>query len=79
MPNMEQRKIKNDDDGLEDAYRGVGIHSQVRKIKQEIEKIDRLELQQPEVVPSMVRQINCRRVRSRSPLGLAERPIPIGN
>ncbi|GFP83554.1 hypothetical protein PHJA_000498800 [Phtheirospermum japonicum] len=82
MPNMDQRKLINthkNDDGLEDAYKGVGIHSQVRKIKQEMEKINRLAMQlQPEARPAE-REIGSRRERSRSPLGLAERPIPVGN
>ncbi|KAL3635946.1 hypothetical protein CASFOL_020493 [Castilleja foliolosa] len=77
------RKIINTnkyDDVFEDVlYKGMGIHSQVRKIKQEMEKINRLAVQlQPEARPA-VKVIGSRRERSRSPLGLAERPIPVGN
>ncbi|KAL7149526.1 hypothetical protein ABFS83_05G046800 [Erythranthe nasuta] len=79
MPNMEQRKINNNKDEEEDMYKGVGIHSQVRKIKQEIERINHLSLQLPEPRP-VVAEINNRHHhrRSRSPLGLAERPISVG-
>ncbi|XP_073066004.1 uncharacterized protein [Primulina eburnea] len=67
MPNMEQ---------TEDGYKGVGVHSQVRKIKQEMEKINSLELQPPETRPPPA----LRQQRSRSPLGLTKRPsIPVGN
>ncbi|XP_047966927.1 protein PFC0760c-like [Salvia hispanica] len=62
----------------EDAYRGVGIHSQVTKVKLEMEKINRLALQQPEARPAL-RGINRQHHRSRSPLGLAQRPISVGN
>ncbi|KZV31387.1 hypothetical protein F511_05491 [Dorcoceras hygrometricum] len=60
-----------------DGYKGVGIHSQVRKIKQEMEKINSLELQPPETRPAPAH----RQERSRSPLGLTKRPpsIPVGN
>ncbi|KAG9142270.1 hypothetical protein Leryth_007699 [Lithospermum erythrorhizon] len=54
---------------LEDKYFGVVIHSRVRKIKQEMEKINLWLLEQPEIKPQK---------RSRSPLGLA-RTISVGN
>ncbi|XP_073144395.1 uncharacterized protein [Henckelia pumila] len=67
MPNMEQ---------TEDGYQGVAIHSQVRKIKLEMEKINTSELQPPEIRPPPA----LRQQRSRSPLGLTKRPsIPVGN
>lgn len=62
--------------GDEDGYTGVPIHSQVQKIKQEFEKIRHPSLQQPDM-RRVLREIN--RQRSRSPLGLAERPISVGN
>ncbi|KAE8719631.1 hypothetical protein F3Y22_tig00109936pilonHSYRG00048 [Hibiscus syriacus] len=64
--------VTRDDDG----YKGVPIHSQVVKIRQEFEKIKHPSLQQPDMrrVP---REIS--RQRSRSPLGLAERPLYVGN
>ncbi|PIN01660.1 hypothetical protein CDL12_25827 [Handroanthus impetiginosus] len=77
---MEQRKnnssSNNNDDGV--VFKGVGIHSQVRKIKQEMEKINRLALPQPELRP-VLRDITRQHKRSRSPLGLGERPISVGN
>ncbi|KAI3453168.1 hypothetical protein Pfo_009831 [Paulownia fortunei] len=79
MPNMEQKNIINNYyNNDEDSYTGVGIHSQVRKIKQEMEKINRLALQQQEARP-VLREITRQHHRSRSPLGLAERPISVGN
>ncbi|XP_022887403.1 uncharacterized protein LOC111403218 [Olea europaea var. sylvestris] len=56
---------------------GVPIHSQVRKIRQEMEKINHPALQQPEIRP-VVHEI-ARQKRCRSPLGLAQRPISVGN
>ncbi|KAL8053026.1 hypothetical protein ABFX02_05G044900 [Erythranthe guttata] len=78
MPNMEHRKINNNKDEEEDMYKGVGIHSQVRKIKQEIERINRLSLQLPEPRPVVAEINRHHHRRSRSPLGLAERPISVG-
>ncbi|RVW20070.1 hypothetical protein CK203_114277 [Vitis vinifera] len=46
------------------------------KIKQEMEKISHPSLQQPEV-RRVLRDIT--RQRSRSPLGLADRPISVAN
>ncbi|OMO60692.1 hypothetical protein CCACVL1_23951 [Corchorus capsularis] len=60
----------------EDGYKGVPIHSQVMKVKQEFEKIKHPSLQQADM-RRVLREIN--RQRSRSPLGLAERPISVGN
>ncbi|KAJ4845843.1 hypothetical protein Tsubulata_030819 [Turnera subulata] len=63
-------------DEEEDGYVGVPIHSQVIRVKQEFEKIRHPSLQQLEMT-RVVCSIN--RQRSRSPLGLAERPISVGN
>ncbi|KAF8080343.1 hypothetical protein N665_0952s0002 [Sinapis alba] len=52
-------------------------HSQVVKIKKEFEKIRQPSLQQPEM-RRVLAEIK-RRQRSRSPLGLGERSIPVGN
>ncbi|KAE8076358.1 hypothetical protein FH972_015015 [Carpinus fangiana] len=60
-----------------DGYRGVPVHSQVMKIKQEIEKIKHPSLQQAEMRRVLLR--GFARERSPSPLGLTERPIPVGN
>ncbi|XP_051145082.1 uncharacterized protein LOC127261004 [Andrographis paniculata] len=77
MPAMDNKEtISSSDD--RDEYQGVGIHSQVRKVKQEMEKINRLALQPPEARPAL-REIVRHHQRSRSPLGLAERPISVGN
>lgn len=65
----------------EDRYLGVAVHSQVRKIRQEMEKLKHPLLQQPEVRP-VLGEISSLQ-RSRSPLGIAERererPISVGN
>lgn len=70
---MEQRQtsmLNNEED-----YKGVGIHSQVTKVKLEMEKINRLA---PEAKLAL-REITRHHHRSRSPLGLVERPISVGN
>ena len=85
LQNMEQKKISNSYENNsnnnaarrdEDGYIGVPIHSQIMKIKQEFEKIKHPSLQQLGM-RRVLREIN--RQRSRSPLGLAERPISVGN
>ncbi|XAR72199.1 hypothetical protein NMG60_11018760 [Bertholletia excelsa] len=63
----------------EDRYKGEAlVHSQVRKIRQEMEKIKHPSLQQPGMRP-VLREITrqMQRQRSRSPLGLEEREIPV--
>ncbi|KAL1568616.1 protein PFC0760c-like protein [Salvia divinorum] len=76
---MDHNTINNNNNSFdEDAYRGVGIHSQVTKVKLEMEKINRLAMQQPEERPPLHRT-NRQHHRSRSPLGLAQRPISVGN
>ncbi|KAL6178261.1 hypothetical protein ACLB2K_049780 [Fragaria x ananassa] len=77
---MEKRNgINNRDlEGFEEM--GVPVHSQVRKIKQESEKvIDRLP-GKPEMRP-VLREINVTTTRqlSRSPLGISRRPISVGD
>ncbi|KAH6773910.1 hypothetical protein C2S51_012314 [Perilla frutescens var. frutescens] len=72
---MNNNKMEMEED---DAYRGVGIHSQVKKVKQEMEKINRLALQQAEARPPLA-EISRHHHRSRSPLGLSQRPISVGN
>ena len=84
LQNMEQKKISkryennsNNNNGArrdEDGYIGVPIHSQIMKIKQEFEKIKHLQQLDMRWV---LREINQQ--RSRSPLGLAERPISVGH
>ncbi|KAI3516621.1 hypothetical protein L1887_15543 [Cichorium endivia] len=51
----------------------VAIHSQVRKIKQELEKTMQPELR------SDLREFSRQPKRSRSPLGIVNRPISVGN
>ncbi|XVF43568.1 hypothetical protein PTKIN_Ptkin02bG0050300 [Pterospermum kingtungense] len=81
---MEQKKINNNNNNNgdirdEEGNKGVPIHSQVIKIKQEFEKIKHPSSQQPDM-RRVLRQITTRqRSRSRSPLGLAKRPISVGN
>lgn len=74
---MEQKKSNTTN--KEDAYLGVAIHSQVRKIKQEMEKIKHQSLEQPEMIGPVYREITRQQQRSRSPLGIAQRPISVGN
>ncbi|KAM3281511.1 hypothetical protein P3S67_028533 [Capsicum chacoense] len=69
---MEQKKSKINNK-LEDGDMGVIMHSQVRKIRQEMEKIKYPSLQQPEITEKQQHK------RSRSPLGLAHRPISVGS
>ncbi|KAJ0256015.1 hypothetical protein HA466_0090360 [Hirschfeldia incana] len=66
---MEKKTNYGNEDGLK--------HSQVVKIKKEFEKIRHPSLQQPEM-RRILSEIK-RRQRSRSPLGLGERSIPVGN
>ncbi|KAK7358111.1 hypothetical protein VNO77_00032 [Canavalia gladiata] len=56
--------------------RSVPVHSQVRKIKQESEKILDWSPGNPEIRP-LFREIN--RQISRSPLGISGRPISVGD
>ncbi|PHU17432.1 hypothetical protein BC332_13127 [Capsicum chinense] len=69
---MEPKKSKINNK-LEDGDMGVIMHSQVRKIRQEMEKIKYPSLQQPEMTEKQQHK------RSRSPLGLAHRPISVGS
>ncbi|KAD2804186.1 hypothetical protein E3N88_37563 [Mikania micrantha] len=56
----------------------VAIHSQVRKIKQEFEKtMHPAAIEQPEI-RSVIREFSRLQKRSRSPLGIINRPISIG-
>ncbi|KAM7484701.1 hypothetical protein LguiA_000710 [Lonicera macranthoides] len=76
---MEQKKNSNNNNmGKEEKYLGVAIHSQVRKIRQEMEKINQPSVDQPEPRQVVLRQITGQR-RSRSPLGIVQRPISVGN
>ncbi|KAE8699025.1 Rubisco methyltransferase family protein isoform 1 [Hibiscus syriacus] len=61
----------------EDGYnKGVPVHIQVMKIKKEFEKI-----KHPSLLEADMRRVlrEITRQRSRSPLGLAETPISVGN
>ncbi|KAK9278147.1 hypothetical protein L1049_027706 [Liquidambar formosana] len=79
---MEERKsnsYNNNNRGKEDGidYMGnIPVHSQVRKIKQESEKIIDWSPGQPEMRPPL-REIT--RQPSRSRLGLGGRPITVGD
>ncbi|KAA0046371.1 uncharacterized protein E6C27_scaffold149G00850 [Cucumis melo var. makuwa] len=59
----------------------VPIHSQVEKIKKEIEKIKHPSLQQSDMnTHLLLRGISISKPRSRSPLGLpSDTPISVGN
>ncbi|CAH1431462.1 unnamed protein product [Lactuca virosa] len=54
-------------------YTTVAIHSQVLKIKQELEKTMQPELR------SVLREFSRQPKRSRSPLGITNRRISVGN
>ncbi|OAY29293.1 hypothetical protein MANES_15G133700v8 [Manihot esculenta] len=70
-----EEHVKNNKRGDGDVG-GVPIHSQVMKIRQEFEKIKHPSLKQTEMRHGIWK---ITRERSRSPLGLAERPISVGN
>ena len=75
---MENVKINFSEGVKEDMFtqRGAPVHSQVRKIKQESEKILDWSPGQPEVRP-VLREIT--RQISRSPLGISGLPISVGD
>ncbi|PSR91043.1 Cadherin-86C like [Actinidia chinensis var. chinensis] len=80
-PEMEQKKStsnsNNKNPSKEDRYQlGVAVHSQVRKIRQEMEKIKHPTLEEREMRPTL-HEITRQWQRPRSPLGLAERPISV--
>ncbi|KAL3501969.1 hypothetical protein ACH5RR_036418 [Cinchona calisaya] len=88
--NMSSNNNKNQlVEDKDDRYLGdVAVHSQVKKIKQEMEKFKYPAAlhQQPEMRPVLLKEISLtgisttRQKRSRSPLGLAEnRPISVGS
>ena len=66
----------NNEKEMRDGHMGLAVHSQVIKIKQEIEKIKHPSLQL-HMRRVLIRDVT--RLRSRSPLGLAERAILVGN
>ncbi|KAF8378591.1 hypothetical protein HHK36_029939 [Tetracentron sinense] len=74
---MEQRKNNSSNRKEEENdLMGFPIHNQVRKIKQEYQKIKDMFPPQPEmrlVLPEITRQL------SRSPLGIAGRAIVVGD
>ncbi|CAL5186695.1 unnamed protein product [Lathyrus oleraceus] len=67
-------KINNKDESL--AQKGILIHSQVMKIKQESEKIYDWSFGRPEVRP-VLREFS--RQISRSPLGFSGQTISVGD
>ncbi|KAK7271184.1 hypothetical protein RJT34_26867 [Clitoria ternatea] len=70
---MENMKMKKDE-GF--PQRGVLVHSQVRKIKQESEDVFEWSPGKPEMKP-VLREIS--RQISRSPLGISGHPISVGD
>jgi len=72
--NMKNMKNNKKDEGF--GQKGIPIHSQVMKIKQESEKIFDWSPDKPEIRP-VLREIS-RRV-SRSPLGISGRAISVGD
>ncbi|KAL8105818.1 hypothetical protein AgCh_029568 [Apium graveolens] len=77
--NMVEQKKTSHESNKDATYLGVAVHSQVRKIKQEMEKIKHPSLEQTEfLVRPVLREIKRQQQRSRSPLGMAQRPISVG-
>jgi hypothetical protein len=72
--NMKSMKINNKVESF--GQKGIPIHSQVMKIKQESEKIFDWSTDQAEIRP-VLREIS-RRI-SRSPLGISGQPISVGD
>lgn len=72
IESMENMKMNKDE---RFAQKGVPIHSQVMKIRQESEKIVDWFPGKPEIRP-VLREIS--RQISRSPLGISGRPISVG-
>ncbi|GAU48126.1 hypothetical protein TSUD_299650 [Trifolium subterraneum] len=70
---MKSMKINNKVESF--GQKGIPIHSQVMKIKQESEKFFEWSSDQPEIRP-VLREIS-RRI-SRSPLGISGQPISVG-
>lgn len=68
-------KINNKDENF--AQKGIPIHSQIMKIKQESEKIIDWQPGKPEIRRPVLREIS-RRI-SRSPLGISGQPISVGD
>lgn len=85
LHNQKKKKSEENENGeksrdVGDGYMGVPVHSQVIKIKKEIEKIRYPSLQQLEIMRPVNFLQGFTRQRSPSPLGLAhERPISVGN
>lgn len=80
--NCSSKNEKNDDGIGEAQYHEVStlaVHSQVIKIKKEIEKIKHPSLQQLHMRRRSLHLKDVNRLRSRSPLGLAERAILVGH
>lgn len=75
--NREESVKKEEVTEDENGEMGYPVHSQVMKIRREFEKVKHPSLQQPPEMRRLLHGIN--RQRSRSPLGLAERPISVGN
>ncbi|GLU12854.1 hypothetical protein SLE2022_295120 [Rubroshorea leprosula] len=71
---MEENKIIGMNKGKEDM--GIPVHSQVKKIKQESEKIE--DRTSPEKRPEL-RETTAKQQLARSPLGLSCRPISVGD
>lgn len=67
-------KINNKDENF--GQKGILIHNQIRKIKQESEKIIDWSPGQLEIRP-VLREIS--RQLSRSPLGISGQPISVGD
>ncbi|KVI05449.1 hypothetical protein Ccrd_016208 [Cynara cardunculus var. scolymus] len=81
--NNRHREMEEEDETVVKYMVGgvVAIHSQVKKIKQELEKTmhPAAALEEHPEMRSLLREFSRQTKRSRSPLGITNRPISVGN
>ncbi|KAI3733782.1 hypothetical protein L6452_13238 [Arctium lappa] len=81
--NNNHREMEEEDETVVKYMVGgvVAIHSQVKKIKQELEKTMHPDaaLEEHPDMRSVLREFSRQPKRSRSPLGITNRPISVGN
>ncbi|TXG57039.1 hypothetical protein EZV62_018352 [Acer yangbiense] len=77
MAEEKRRETDKMEEEHENGEMGFPVHSQVMKIRREFEKVKHPALEQPPEMRRLLHRID--RQRSRSPLGLAHRPISVGN
>ncbi|KVH97697.1 hypothetical protein Ccrd_000202 [Cynara cardunculus var. scolymus] len=75
---METTTTNNHLLAVEDGEGVVAIHSQVKKIKQELEKTKHPAGIEQSEIRSVLREFSKSQKRCRSPLGISDRPISVG-